>query len=132
MKSSPVAIAALSLSCACAYAQEQQLPGVQVTAPAVRHYYVAPETVHALSGFYKMSNGQPMRLSDRHRKLYVDFDGRSTELSAVADRTYASSDGMMTLVVSEDELLGEVTLSYVPRSSLARAGGAVVTLVAAR
>ncbi|HZX28181.1 MAG TPA: hypothetical protein VFF16_13995 [Telluria sp.] len=131
---SPVAFVALTLSCACAYAQEQQLPGVQVTATAVRHYYVAPETVHALSGAYNMSNGQLMRLSDRRSKLYVDFDGRSNRLAAVADRVYRSDDGAMTLVASDDELLGEVTLSYVPRNGMARAGAAgdVVTLVARR
>lgn len=115
-------------------ASQTQLAGVNVTGQRtpLPHYYVAPEQVHEISGAYLMSNNATAKISDRRSKLYVDFDGRVTELQAVGENLYVSRANDMSLQYKPESFGAGMVLTYVPRENMAQASPDRETLYASR
>ncbi|MGZ3184126.1 MAG: hypothetical protein ACXU8N_16945 [Telluria sp.] len=106
------------------YAQEAQpqlaTPEVQITVQAapLRHYYMAPEEVHRVSGAYRMDDHSVVHVSDRHGVLYVEMNDRTVALRPAAENVFVTPDRSMALATT-DRWDPDIAISYRPDTALA-------------
>ncbi|MES2152137.1 MAG: hypothetical protein V4508_20350 [Pseudomonadota bacterium] len=112
-------VAAMSLAAGAAAAQSapQTAPAmseIQVSGVA-SHYKPRPDEAAALPGNYNLSNGQNLKVSSLHRKLYAQIDQRGmTELVPVAANLFVTADRSMTMEFDLGTLGEGMLLTYVP------------------
>jgi hypothetical protein len=67
--------------------------------------------VGAVLGSYDLSDGQILRVSFEHRKLFAEVGDRKTELVAAGRNTFVTRSGDMTLVFDQLLFANEVVLT---------------------
>jgi hypothetical protein len=106
------------------YAQESQpqpaTPEVQITVEGtpLRHYYIAPDELHRVSGAYQMDDQSVVHVSDRHGVLYVEMHDRTFALRPVAENVFATPDRSMAMATT-DRWDPDIAISYRPETTVA-------------
>lgn len=92
-------------------------------APAQKPYFMTRQDIHEVAGDYRMEDGSHARITDKRKKLIVDFDDRVTELQPVGPNRFASSDNEMELRFQKDAFGDDmIVLSYIPARRIAGLG----------
>lgn len=103
---------------------------VRPTKQLQRRFYMPRQDVAEVRGEYLMENGRMASVTNKNRRLLVDFDNRITELEAVGAYVFESGRDDMTLVYTKDSFGDDViVLSYIPQSSVAGGSRERVMLV---
>jgi hypothetical protein len=75
------------------------------------HHTLHAEDVNGVVGRYQLSDGQALRVSFQHRKLFADVGNRKTELVPAGRNTFVSLDDDMKLVFDQQASANEVVIS---------------------
>ena len=79
-------------------------------------YKLRPVEFDGVQGTYNLANGQTLKVSAEHRKLYAEMGGNKAELVAVAENTFVSRDEDMKLVFDQIPFATDVVVtSLAPR-----------------
>ena len=85
------------------------IASVNVSAPA---YKLRPIEFDGVQGVYRLSNGQVMKVSAAHRKLYMELDGGArSEIVPVAQNTFIAREDDTRLVFDQIPFATDVYLS---------------------
>jgi hypothetical protein len=108
-------VAALALS-ASAYAAPSVTPDATSAAIASVNvtgtsYKLRPLEFDGVQGVYNLSNGQVMKVSAEHRKLYMELNGAKSEIVPVAQNTFVSREDDTKLVFDQIPFATDVALT---------------------
>ena len=78
-------------------------------------YKLRPVEFDGVQGTYKLDNGQTLKVSAEHRKLYVEIGRNKAELVAVAENTFVSRDEDMKVVFDQIPFANEVLVTSLAR-----------------
>ena len=78
-------------------------------------YKLRPAEFDGVQGSYNLANGQTLKVSADHRKLYAEIGQSKTELIAVAQNTFVSRDDDMKLVFDQIPFATDVALTTLAR-----------------
>jgi hypothetical protein len=75
-------------------------------------YKMNPAEFEGVKGTYRLANGQVMRVSTEHRKVWAEFDGSNkTRLVPVAQNTFIALEDQSKLEFDELPFANNVTLT---------------------
>ena len=112
-------LGAVSLS-ASAFAAPSVTPDASSSAMNVQlipgsSYKLRPVEFDGVQGTYNLANGQTLKVSAEHRKLYAEIGQNKTELVAVAQNTFVSRDEDMKLVFDQIPFATDVRVTSIQK-----------------
>ena len=78
-------------------------------------YKLRPVEFDGVQGTYNLANGQTLKVSAEHRKLYAEIGQNKAELVAVAENTFVSRDEDMKVVFDQIPFANEVVVTPLAR-----------------
>ena len=95
-------------------------------------YHLQQHQVDEIKGTYVLDNGTTLKISNAHRKLYVEFGQRGkAEMLAVAENHFVVPSQHMTMEYRPDGFGDEIVLTY-PADANAASGEMVTARLALR
>ena len=78
-------------------------------------YKLRPVEFDGVQGTYSLANGQTLKVTAEHRKLYAEIGQQKAELVAVAENTFVSRDEDMKLVFDQIPFATDVRVTSIQK-----------------